>query len=892
VKNKRNSKGKWKKNGNELLKMERTILISLLLYMGLFGGVLSAEEVSFSASAPQQVAVGERFRLVFSLNARSTEFSPPTFRNFRVLSGPSQSTSSSTQIINGQVSTSLSVTYTYILEALEEGEFQIQPARVLVDGKTYQSDPLHIRVSGKQTEPQTSAPSPSQQTQPDSQGTPGEKDLFIRAHVSKTNPFQSEQVIISYKLYTRLPVSAYSIEKLPSFQGFWSENLTPSAQPPGTTETIDGITYSVAEIRRVAVFPQRAGRLNIEPMEVECIVRMRSQQRSRSLFDDFFGGSAFDSFQNVRHIIRSNAITLDVKPLPTQNRPAEFKGMVGSYELTASLSHTEMHVNEAANLNLTISGSGNLRMAEQAFIQFPHNLEVFDPNVNDNIQTSSSGIRGERSFNYLMIPRTPGTYDVPQIKLVYFHPESGTYQTKTAGPFTIEVKGRPADGSSMPGSGQESVRMIGTDIRYIYTRPVALTTTGKLLFRSQWFYLLLVIPAIVFGIWMLWWMKQKRLRQDTVLLRNKKARKLADKRLKKARLLLKTNQTEAFYNEMSHALWGYLSDKLSLPMSEMSQEAVKQEFQVRLVSEDLINRFMELLEQCEYARFAPGSQETKMEEMYLTAVDIIIRMEKEIRGQNQLRIRNNKSILMTLFIGLLTCGTLQAESPADRLQEANMAYSDGAWAHAIELYEQLLSDGWEAPELYYNLGNAFFRENRLGPAILNYEKALRLAPGDENARFNLEVARTRIVDRIDPVPLIFYERWMKQLLQWQTTDNWAKTGLLCFVFFFLFAAFYLYASSPAYKKLHFVFALIMLVFSLGAFYAAQKQYYNHYVKAEAIVFAPRLTAKSAPGENSPDLFVIHEGTKVQMKQTIGEWVEIYLDNGNQGWVKIHALERI
>lgn len=402
--------------------------------------VLVASEIDFRAVAPATVSLGEHFRLSFQLNARPADFQAPALGDFRVLSGPNQTSSSSTQNINGRVTRQEQYTFTYLLEASREGTFTVAPAVVNVSGNRYTSNTITIQVVRGSSAPTQSSPAQAdtRQAQPPTQA--GKDDLFIRAIPSKNNPYQGEELIVSYKLYTRVHVNQYSIDKLPSYHGFWSENITAPGQPATQTEVINGQTYHVAEIRRVALYAQRSGEIRIEPLDVACVISLPAAQQRRSIWDDFFGGSPFDQRRTVRQNFQSNALTLNVRPLPTQNRPPEFTGLVGTgFSIAAELNPTELKVNDAATLKVSISGNGNLRMLEKPAVVFPANLEVFDPGITDNIRTTTSGMSGSRSFEYLMIPRTGGEYDIPALKLAYFDPVSGTYIIRASSEFRLQV---------------------------------------------------------------------------------------------------------------------------------------------------------------------------------------------------------------------------------------------------------------------------------------------------------------------------------------------------------------------------------------------------------------------------------------------------------------------
>ncbi|MFP4287783.1 MAG: BatD family protein [Bacteroidales bacterium] len=606
------------------------IFIFLSFVLGFFNAAFT-NDVSFQALAPEEVVTGERFQVSFQINARPSSFKAPEFSGFRVISGPNQSSSTSVQIINNQTTRTVTFTYSFVLESTQEGTFDIAPATAIIDGKGHRSDEISIKVI-KASQQQSS--SSSRQTQPSQGGQQPQQrassdDLFIRANVSKSNPYQGEQIIITYKLYTRVSVSQYSVDKLPSFRNFWSENLTPSGNPQTSTEVVNGKTYRVAEIRRVAIFPQRSGELTIEPLEVELIVNLPAQRDRRSLFDEFFGGTS----RQVRQMVASNRINLNVQPLPTQNRPANFSGMVGSdFNIEASVSPTELKVNDAATLEFTLSGRGNLRMTETPEFNFPANLEVFDPNINDNIRNTLAGISGSRTFSYLMIPRTGGEFVIPSLDFVYFDPAEKRYITRQTPEFSLQVEGSSAPQASSEGS-QEDIQMLGQDIRFIKTGDVAFQQPGESFYGSPLFFILIIGQVLLFVVFLIILRNQIKLQGNQQLLRTRKAEKLARKRLKKAKGYLQQRNENAFYDEISKALWGYLSDKLSIPVSILNKENVEGAFKTKKVSVQLSENFIQTLDDCDFARFAPGEKEDKMEDIYQKALETIVMIEKELRNK-------------------------------------------------------------------------------------------------------------------------------------------------------------------------------------------------------------------------------------------------------------------
>jgi hypothetical protein len=572
------------------------------------------------------VAVGERFRLVYTLNARPASFEAPGFEGFRLVSGPSQSSSSSTQIINNQVSTTFTVSYTYILEAVQEGRFRLSPATAMMDGDRIRSEAIVIEVSGQYDPGEPPSGQPGSSVSPPPQRA-GERDLFVRAEVSNRSPFQSQQVLVTYKLYTRIPVSRYSVERLPSYQGFWSETLSAPSQPPTTTETIEGLTYTVAEIRRVALFPQRAGELTIDPLEVECLVRLPSGQRRGSLLDEFFSGTPFDSFQSVPQNIRSNAVRLQVRPLPSRDRPSAFLGLVGQLDLNARLDARELKVNEAASLSVTLSGSGNLRMLDEPLVQLPPGLEGFDPQIKEDITNGPGGISGSRTFEYLIIPREPGEFEIPAFQAGFFDPVNERYVVRRAGPFRIQVSGSPGTPVAV---SDPSDRMLGTDIRFIRHHGFRLSPKGDVFFLSRGFWMAVALPFLLFVFMMAYWRHRIRLRSNLALARNRRAERLARRRLSQAKRFMKQGIQDGFHDEIGRALWGYLSDKLTIPGSSLTKDSVLAGLQHRGVSPELAGSSLRAIERCEFARFAPGEKGVQLEETYRLALETIVKLEKEI----------------------------------------------------------------------------------------------------------------------------------------------------------------------------------------------------------------------------------------------------------------------
>lgn len=590
---------------------------------------LVAQDAVLKVYGSSQVEVGEQFRVVFELNAEGTNFIGPSFKGFRLVTGPMLSTSSSIQLINGRMDRSTTQSYTYILSASQEGEYTIEPASVEVEGKTIRSGRFTIRVVPASTKRQAG----SGETQT---GEISARDLFLKATADKKTAVVGEQVIVTYRIYTRVPVSNLQIVKQSTFPGFWNKNLLDNNNMPQSRQIIEGEEYIVADLRQVALFPQKVGKLTIEPMEINCQVQLRTRQ-NRQVFDPFesFFNDPFFSrgFQNVPHTLVSDPLTLEVTQPPLAGKPTSFSGAVGHFGFTVAVNNTEVKANEAINLTITVTGNGNLELLDLPKPLFPPGFEVFEPKITSDIKTGADGISGTRRAEYLVIPRFEGNYRIEPLEFSYYDPRRKEYISLRSQAFDIRVaKGHANDqGDQMMVNTQESIQYISSDIRYINTSPGKLKPVDQYLFGS-WLYWLLMggLLAIFTGL-LLWHQKIQQLRQNQTLLRNRRATGVARKRLKTAKQLLGKGDQNAFYAEISQALWGYISDKYSIARAELSIDNVKNYLLERNAPEDLIDQFVDTLNLCEYARFAPGETDKKMEELYQKGIDVITKAENLIK---------------------------------------------------------------------------------------------------------------------------------------------------------------------------------------------------------------------------------------------------------------------
>ncbi|MDK2908457.1 MAG: hypothetical protein PWR20_24 [Bacteroidales bacterium] len=626
--------------------MKRLALLLISALSFIFG--IKAQEVTFTASAPEEVEVGQTFRVVFTVNANGENFRGPDFKGFTVVSGPNVSQSSSFQFINGKMRQEYSQSYTYLINASLEGTFEVRPATIVVKGKTYQTQAVRIHVisSGKpqarQSQPSASSTNRAKAGSPtepidDVKDIPKD-DIFIKAYVSKPSPYVGEQTIVTYKLFTKVPLSNIRINNLGTFPDFWSQDLLKSDKLQQSTVIINGEEYVTAEIKKTSLFGLKPGTVTIPAMEMQCTAAMVKKRRRTvtgdPFFDSFFNDAFFNSgYEQVERKIYSNPLKINIKPLPSEGKPAGYANAVGNFTLSAELDRNEVKANDAINLRIKISGSGNLDVIEAPQINFPTECDTYDPKITSNINTTSSGVSGSKTFEYLLIPRTAGTYTIKPIAFSFFNPATGKYNTLTSPEFTIKVAKGEANAQNISYSGvnQQDLKYIGSDIRYIKLPPIALRPIGVLFFGSGIYYGLLIALLVGFAISMLIIKRIQKQRGDVGLMRLRKATGVATKRLKKARTHLNNREENAFYNEISAALWGYIADKFNIPLADLSMENIESKLISRNVNTETIKAFIETLNNCEFARFAPGNKTENMEQVYNQALETISRIERELK---------------------------------------------------------------------------------------------------------------------------------------------------------------------------------------------------------------------------------------------------------------------
>ena len=596
----------------------------------LFIGVLVwAQDIQFQAQAPQRVGVGQRFRVIYSVNAEGTNFKPGTFEGFRVLSGPNPSQSSSVQIVNGKVSQNIQISYSFILEAQKEGQFSIPPATITVDGKAYTCDSKNIDVIKGQanSQAQRSNPNAPATGNRNASGSVSIKadDIYLRQVVSKRNVLRGEPIVATLKLYTKVNLADVGNFKAPTFNGFWSETLKDIKNIEFQREEVNGQVYNTAILQQQVLIPERTGELLIDPAEMTALIQVRVRnQRSRSMFDQFFG-----TFQNIEKSLKSPTVKVTVNELPG-NTPPGYSGAVGDIKLAATLEPTATKTNEPVTLRLDYSGTGNLKFIDQPKINFPPDFEVYDPKISNSFSASSKGFSGRKTFEYLVIPRHAGDFEIPQMTFSVFDINAKAYKTMTAGPFQVHVeKGEGSDEmvSMDLRNLKEDVQTLGTDIRYLKTNHFNLRNQHTPFFGSLPYYFSYLGSLGIFLLAMFFARQQRQRNADVVYVKHKKAGKVAQSRLRQAKTQLDQQKTDTFYKEILSAQWGYISDKLNIPQGELNKEKVRAGLAQHQVKESLINDYITLMDDCEFAQFAPGQNSEALSGVYQKAKTLIEQME-------------------------------------------------------------------------------------------------------------------------------------------------------------------------------------------------------------------------------------------------------------------------
>lgn len=603
--------------------MKKALLYQLIF---LISYSVSGQDIYVKAEYPSVVNAGEQFTIMWTVNAGGGEFTAPLFSSFYKLMGPQTSYSSSTQIINGKVSNETSYSYVYYLQGVKEGKFVIAPATFTLKNKIYSSDSLRIEVLGSNSQRQNVNPGNNDSANDQEVESSG-KDLFIRLSVNRREITMGEPVVATVKIYSRVNIAGINEIKYPSFNSFLRSDI---ATPPLTSlrqENINGTIYGSGVIQQFLLYPQVTGEIKIDPVEISVLVQQKTKGESDPFFGDFFS-----SYQTIPKVAASQPVRIKVRPLPGV-QPADFSGVVGKLELKATLNKQSVNVNDAVTFKVVLSGTGNLKIASAPVLKLSPDIEVYDPKVSDDIKNGVNGTTGQKSFEYLMIPRHNGDYSIPPISYSYFSIPNGRYEKLTTEEFHFSVQkvsGQNSGATVYGGVGKEDVKYLGKDIRFIKSDPGTLKKTDDLLFTKQSFYSAYAFS--LFAFLLILFLRRENIRRNSDLsqVRNRKAGKVAIKRLQLASVCLKNDETDQFYDEILKAIWGYLSDKLNIPVSDLTRNNAITSLQEQGIDDEIIQSLSKILDACEFERFAPSSSGAEVASIYEGASNFIKSVENLI----------------------------------------------------------------------------------------------------------------------------------------------------------------------------------------------------------------------------------------------------------------------
>jgi hypothetical protein len=618
--------------------MKKTLIAFILALFGFIEFNLCAQDISFTASGPSVIGVGEQFRVVFKINTDDiSKFTPPSISGFDILAGPSTSRMSSFNMVNGKTTNTSSTSFTYVLAANKEGTFTISGAKVRTNNKTYASNSITIKVQKNPTQSQRAQTQRGYSQNQNNQASVtvlDDKALFIRASANKSKAVIGEEIIITYKLYTLVNISEYQVNRMPINKGFWIEEIDMSQDPTISTETIEGRQYQVATLRKVIAYPQESGKLTIAPLDIDVVAHIASRSQRRvstgdPFFDSFFQSMGKTGYEKVKKSIKSNVINVNVSELPKSN--IDFSGAVGNFQISATANPLQCKTNEAITLRYTISGSGNLSLIDKINLKIPEDFESFDPTINDQINKTPNGLNGKRTFEYILIPRVQGEFKIPKVSFTYYDLNTKTYKTISTNEFTLKITKGKDELSGLAQQMSEREKYIKRDIEHIKTKPTNFYSQNSSIYIKPYLLLVFLIIIMLTNGFIVFKNKSNKKNSDISYVRYKKANKIALNRLKKAKKYLENYQKDEFYNEIAQATWNYLSDRFNIVKMDLSFDNVKEILTKRNIKEDTINNLISLLNNCEYVRFSQGEEIQKMDSLYELTANSLSDIESQIK---------------------------------------------------------------------------------------------------------------------------------------------------------------------------------------------------------------------------------------------------------------------
>lgn len=858
------------------MKRSSILLICLFIACACFSQVIRV-------STPSRVEAGENFRVSFKVTTQDVD----DFRSglhstdvVEVIAGPYTSSESSFQMVNGHTSSSSSITYTYTLYAAKSGVYNIPAAHARVGGKQISSRPAKVTVVGSAQGRGNNSPKMHEDDnyQPHMKAAGSAisgRDLFIKVSANKKKVYEQEPILLTYKVYTLVDLTQLE-GKMPELTGFHTQEIPLPQQKSFHIERVNGKPYRTVTWSQYVMYPQMTGKMEIPSITFKGIVVQ--QNRSVDPFEAFFNGGS--GYVEVKRNIVAPSIKIDVLPLP--HKPANFSGGVGKFNISAQLNKNELKAGDPLSLRIVVGGIGNLKLIKQPVVNFPKDWDKYDPKVTDKTKLTSNGLEGNMIYDILAVPRNQGHYTIPPVELTYYDTSLNQYKTIKTQSFEIEVAKGDGSRSSVVDYSKDQPK----DIKDIKKGEAELHSVDNFFFGSVGYLMSLLIPFAAFVALLVIFRKRAIDNADLVKMKGKKANKIATKRLRQANKLMLAGKTNEFYDEVLRALWGYVGDKLNMPAEKLSRENISEKLQSHNVDDNTISKFLSAIDDCEMMRFAPGDPEGNMNKTFESAMTAIMEIENVMKKKsNKAKASGFSFVLMILMLMPLSANAITK-------QNADVEYAKGNYQQAIKDYQEILKAGVSS-EIYYNLGNAYYRTDNITQALLAYERALQLSPGDNDIRFNLQYARSKTIDKIIPETEMFFVTWYNSLVNFTSVDRWANTAIVSIVMALLLILVFLFAPQMWARKSGFYgSAVFLLLFAFANLFAFQQKHELE-TKQGAIVIAPTVNVKKTPAASGTDVFVIHEGTRVDITDRgMKQWRGIKLADGREGWLKTSQIEEI
>lgn len=858
------------------MKRSSIFLICLFVACACFSQVIRV-------SAPSRVEAGENFRVSFKVTTQDVD----DFRSglhstdvVEVIAGPYTSSESSFQMVNGHTSSSSSITYTYTLYAAKSGVYNIPAAHARVGGKQISSSPAKVTVVGSAQGRGNNSPKMHEDDnyQPHMRAAGSAisgRDLFIKVSANKKKVYEQEPILLTYKVYTLVDLTQLE-GKMPELTGFHTQEIPLPQQKSFHIERVNGKPYRTVTWSQYVMYPQMTGKMEIPSITFKGIVVQ--QNRSVDPFEAFFNGGS--GYVEVKRNIVAPSIKIDVLPLP--QKPANFSGGVGKFNISAQLNKNELKAGDPLSLRIVVGGIGNLKLIKQPVVNFPKDWDKYDPKVTDKTKLTSNGLEGNMIYDILAVPRNQGHYTIPPVELTYYDTSLNQYKTIKTQSFDIEVAKGDGSRSSVVDYSKDQPK----DIKDIKKGDAELHSVDNFFFGSVGYLMSLLIPFVAFVALLVIFRKRAIDNADLVKMKGKKANKIATKRLRQANKLMLAGKSNEFYDEVLRALWGYVGDKLNMPAEKLSRENISEKLQSHNVDDNTISKFLSAIDDCEMMRFAPGDPEGNMNKTFESAMTAIMEIE------NVMKKKSNKAKAFGFSFVLMILMLMPLSANAITKQNADDEYAKGNYQQAIKDYQEILKTGVSS-EIYYNLGNAYYRTDNITQALLAYERALQLSPGDNDIRFNLQYARSKTIDKITPETEMFFVTWYHSLVNFTSVDRWANTAIVSIVMALLLILVFLFAPQMGARKSGFYgSAAFLLLFAFANLFAFQQKHELE-TKQGAIVIAPTVNVKKTPAASGTDVFVIHEGTRVDITDRgMKQWRGIKLADGREGWLKTSQIEEI